>query len=155
MNKVELIAQFRGVLEARAVALRKGVGSARNGTRVDGDHRPANRGERGAVTSQGYLAKGMSERLTALESDLRILSELDPGPRDRVVPGALVTMVDDDDVVSRYLILPGGQGDALDDVIVVSANAPVIRGVFGGVEGDEAKVRRGDRTRTVFVETIA
>ena len=63
LDKAALVAAWRAELEDRAAALRSSQAAAGAGTRVDGTHRPANRGERAAVTAQGYLAHGLGQRL--------------------------------------------------------------------------------------------
>ncbi|MCP4871704.1 MAG: hypothetical protein GY898_23595 [Proteobacteria bacterium] len=69
---------------------------ARVGTRVDGDHRPENRGERAAVTSQGYLAQGLTRRIEELQASLVQVTQLDRGARVRVSPGALFQVEEED-----------------------------------------------------------
>lgn len=154
IDKEAIRAAFRESLVARIDALEAEVGSARSGTRVDGDHRPSNRGERAAVSSQGYLAHGINQRLEGLKEDLRLLDGVAPGARDRVAAGALVTL-DDGDEARTYLVLPGGLGDAVDGVFVVSPDAPVVRPLLGAREGDAATLRRGDRDVELVVEEIA
>ena len=99
------------------------------GTRVDGSHRPTNRGERAAVTGQGYLALGLSKRIQAVRDTLEWLDQVPITPRDRVVTGALVHWQDEDEVETRVLILPGGQAVELPTtegtVTVLSPNAPL------------------------------
>ena len=149
MNKVDLIAQHRGRLAEQAESLRALRDAARSGMRVDEGHRPTNRGERAAVTSQGYLAAGIQGRLDALEGELAILDQLDAGPRARFVVGALARVADDDGRERRYLVLPGGQGDALDDadgpVTVLSPSAPIAQALAGLAEEDVAELAIGGR----------
>lgn len=143
MDKPALIAAFRALLEDRLTALNAEGQAARSGTRVDGTHRPANRGERAAVTAQGYLAHGLAARAGAVRDDLARLEEVDPGPCDRVGPGALVTLEFDGGAEERWLLLPGGQGDRLSGVLILSPTSPAARALRGLGEGDEATLRRG------------
>lgn len=157
MHKADLIARHRRLLADRAASLRSMRDAARSGMRVDEGHRPTNRGERAAVTSQGYLAAGLQSRLEALEVDLAALERIDPGPRDRFVVGALARIGDEDGRERLYLLLPGGQGDSLDGpegpVTVVSPRAPVARALLGMAEGDAAEaVLAGRETELEIVE---
>ncbi len=138
VDKADVRARFRASLEARIASMQAEVDNARSGTRVDGEHRPANRGERAAVTGQGYLAQGIGQRLDDLREDLRHLDLVAPVVRDRVSPGAVFRVVDEHDHCRTYFLLPGGQGDEFDDVVIVSAQAPVAQALLGLGEGDEA-----------------
>ena len=70
--KATLIDAWKAHLQEGRAVLLAGQTAARAGTRVDGSHRPENRGERAAVTSQGYLAQGLAQRLEALDADLAL-----------------------------------------------------------------------------------
>lgn len=155
MTKADLIAAFRALLEARLDALSAEGRAARAGTRVDGSHRPANRGERAAVTAQGYLAHGLAERAAALQLDLDRLAEVDPGPRERVGPGALVTLEDDAGALDRYLLLPGGQGDRVHGVLVLSPTAPAARALAGKEAGDAVTLRRNGAAVELVLDSVA
>ena len=155
MTKDALLHAHRARLEATLERLRATRDQARAGTRVDGDHRPANRGERAAVTSQGYLTAGLAERIGELEQSLEAVDRLAPGPRDRVAPGALITVVDGDDREATYLVVPGGQGDALaEGVIAISPRSPIAR-ALAGLRVDEAgEVPRAGGAVEVVIEAI-
>ncbi len=85
-GKRALLAAFEALLSERAVALRETRDAARAGMRVDAGHRPTNRGERAAVTSQGYLAAGLNARLEEFEGALADLSRIDGACRpDKVL----------------------------------------------------------------------
>ena len=155
MTKADLIAAFRALLQSRLDALTAEGRAARAGTRVDGTHRPANRGERAAVTAQGYLAHGLSERAAALQESLELLDEVDPGPRDRVGPGALVTLEDPDGAQDRWLLRPGGQGDRVHGVLVLSPTAPAARTLAGAEAGDSAVLRRAGAAVELVVDAVA
>ncbi len=154
-EKAELFATFRRLLIEQLDALQRTRQSAQSGTRVDGTHRPATRGERGAVTSQGYLALGLGQRITVLTDTLLLLERIPPEPRTEVAAGALVTLADG----RRLLVLPGGQGTKLTgargSVIVLSPSSPLIRALAGCEEGDAVEVERGGRWEEVEIETIS
>ncbi len=155
MDKSTLIERFRAVLRERLATVDASIADAKAGMRVDGGFRPENRGERGAVTAQGYLAAGLARRSREIKEALELLDQVDPGPREQTSPGAWLLLVDDDDRERAYLLLPGGQGDHLDGpeggVTVISPRAPIARALRGLREGDEARVRLDGRERTVEI----
>lgn len=158
MDKPALFETFRAHLEGLLDELERSAGTARSGTRIDAD-RPTNRGERAAVTSQGYLALGIGQRMQALTESLRWLKQVDPGPRDTVVSGALATVESDDGQQARYLVLPGGQGTRLESpdgpVVVLSPDSPLAASLRGLGEGDIAVIRRGDHSDTVTIVAVS
>jgi transcription elongation GreA/GreB family factor len=187
VNKKAIVHAFRQHLQSRLDTLRRGGAVAREGTRVDGSHRPTNsrltpgppgsvgrdfstgnlcfesasvalrpriRGERAAVTSQGYLAFGLAQRAKELEDALVLLEKVGWGSRDKVVMGALVMVRTEDDSLERYILLPGGQGDRFGDVVVVSPTAPVARELAGLSDGDEATFQRGGHLIEVEIESV-
>ena len=87
MQKSELFDAWRAHLDALRDDLLGEQGAARAGARVDGSHRPANRGERAAVTSQGYLAHGLAQRLATLDAAVDLLDRMAPTRRSAVVTG--------------------------------------------------------------------
>ena len=143
MDKSALLAAFRDHLTNQRDALERTRQSARAGTRVDGSHRPANRGERAAVSSQGYLALGLSQRIRAISDALSILERIPAEPRDEVTSGALVVLGDG----RRILILPGGQGVKLRvegaEVTVLSPQSPLVKALEDAEPGDVIEVERG------------
>ena len=66
MDKRPFFELWRAELQRRRALHAARQAEARAGTRVDGDHRPENRGERAAVTTQGYLAIGRSWEIEGL-----------------------------------------------------------------------------------------
>ena len=156
-DKRRALAEVRQHLVVSLKQLRREVTSARSGTRVDGDHRPANRGERGAVTSQGYLAGALAGRVAMLEEALRQLDLLAPGRRERVAPGALVAVEDDDGQVSRFLVAPGAAAlrlTSLPDVVALSPSAPKVRALYGARVGDAEVIELGGRELTLEIVAI-
>jgi transcription elongation GreA/GreB family factor len=155
VDKVALFAAFRGQLEALLADLGKQQEAARSGTRVDGDHRPENRGERAAVTSQGYLTLALGQRIAELREHRDQLDRIDPGARGRITPGALFLAADEEGQETWYLVLPGGQGARLvhadTEVLVVSPESPVARSLSGLGAGDEGTLRRSNRVVEIEV----
>lgn len=141
--KTELIGAWRAQLEARREVAESQQAAARSGTRVDGTHRPENRGERGAVTTQGYLAQGYAERIAELDEALRILELVGTEAREVVSVGALVELDDE----RRFLILPGGDATWVQagevKVRVISSAAPIAVAMLGREEGDEVTLPTG------------
>lgn len=151
------LAEVRAHLVDTLATVRGEAGAARSGTRVDGSHRPENRGERAAVTTQGYLTGALSGRVAELEEQLRLLDGLAPGPRDRVAPGALVTVTDEDDTTTVFLVAPGGGGRSLDAIpgaVALSPEAPMVRGLLGAREGDVEAVALGTREAELEVVRV-
>ena len=148
MRKEHLVREFRDLLEDRLRSLKRMRDAARSGMRVDEGHRPSNRGERAAVTSQGYLAAGLNSRIDSLEADLLRLTQVDSSLRAAVSAGALVSTIDGDGREQRFLLLPGAQGDLIGDgkaVTAVSPASPIGRGLLTLEEGDTAEVTLGGR----------
>ncbi len=151
MDKALLKERFTGLLRDRRDTLAGVQADARAGTRVDGDHRPENRGERAAVTSQGYLAHGLTARMAELDTMLEALALVRTGPCARIASGALVRLADEADEERLLYILPGGQGDRLGPVVVVSPRAPIVRALSGAGVGDARALHRGGTTEWVEV----
>ena len=76
VSKEAIVAAWRSLLSDRLLTHESSKDAARSGTRVDGEHRPSNRGERAAVTTQGYLAHAFGERSLALQSSLEQLDAM-------------------------------------------------------------------------------
>ena len=150
--KAQAIHAWAQILMERLEALESSQDAARSGTRVDGEHRPSNRGERAAVTSQGYLAQGLGERALAIREDLDNIEEMGTGPRNEVVVGALLTLTFAEAEPVRIILLPGGDATNLSvdgkDIQVLSASSPIARQLRYAEEGDTLEIERGGR----FVE---
>ena len=138
--KPALIEAWRGELQSRLDRVTRTQDEARSATRVDGSHRPANRGERAAVTSAGYLAHGLGQRAAELAEALRLLDEMGAGPRERVVVGAVVELSD-----GWVAVFPGGDATVLTvegtEVRVLSGRAPLVQAIWNLEEGDEGRLR--------------
>lgn len=139
-----------------------GQQSARSGTRVDGSHRPANRGERGAVTAQGYLALGLGQRVAAIDEHLRLLDEVGSGCREAIIVGAMIRLAMDGGEHRWIAVLPGGDGTwvAVDQegtqarVQVLSARSPLIVQLRECGPGDVEEITVGTRIEEVEVLEI-
>ena len=155
MDKAALFDAFRTHLTQQLDAMQRTRQAAQAGARVDGTHRPANRGERAAVSSQGYLAHGLSQRIKGLKSTLSILERIPPEPRDEVASGALLVLADG----RRLLVLPGAQGEKLTTpqgpVTVLSPQSPLIAALRGCEAGDGVEVEQGGRWVEVEIDSIS
>ncbi len=154
MTKATLFARWGAHLQGLRDALREAQEEARAGTRVDGAHRPSNRGERAAVTGQGYLAAGLADRIAALDAALDLLGRMQPAPRDTVVTGAQVVLECEEGGATLHLaILPGGDGSVIDEWLVVSVDSPIARASWGrSVDDDVELTRQGESATWVLVE---
>ena len=156
LDKGALAARWRVHLETTLAALQRTLAAARGGMDVVGD-RPDSRGERAGVTSQGYLADGLTRRMEGVHEALSRLAEVDLGPCDRVRAGALVGVAGPSaaDAVRWILLLPGGDGTRLasggDPVTVLAPTSPWARALRGLEEGDEARIERSDGPVRVVV----
>lgn len=159
MLKPSLIEQFRAQLQAQLRTLEASLADARGGMRVDGDFRPENRGERAAVTTQGYLADGLSRRAAELAETLDLLDQVDAAPREQVMAGALVQVADQGGDERWFMLLPGGQGAKLETpqgpVTVLSPSSPLARALRGKEEGDELSFRLEGRRVELEVLSVA
>ena len=144
MDKSKVIQAWREELQGRKKAALARQKDAREGMRVDGDHRPANRGERATVTSQGYLTEGVAKRLEDIQEALDLLDRVGEGPRDKVVMGACVVALKQDGESFRFVLLPGGDASEVASqwgaIWVLSPQAPLVRPFLGAEEGDEVDV---------------
>lgn len=139
IDKPALVRALREAVETQLVEAERATSALADGLRVDGDHRPANRGERAAVTSAGYLAKGLGERKAELEAVLENLDRLSLADRPTAVTGAVVVAEDG----RRWFLFPGAAGLVVDGVAVISPGSPVGKALWGLEEGDEAELLTG------------
>jgi len=143
--KQQLLTQWHAELRARLRALESGQAAARAGTRVDGSHRPENRGERAAVTTQGYLAHGLQQRIQSLAEQLRLLDEVGFDPREQVVVGAWISLETETGARREIAILPGGDATTLTvdthRVQILSPDSPLVQPLRGLEAGDGAEVQ--------------
>ena len=152
-SKGDLIEAFSRLIAERIETLESGSASAQRGARVDGTHRPASRGERGAVSEQAALAHGLRQRANQLRTIARLLDDVPRGSLSIGGPGALVCLEDEDEEELNVLILPGGQGDRLGEWVVVSPDSPIGSALCGAEMEDSIPLVRGGRRR--FFEVIS
>jgi transcription elongation GreA/GreB family factor len=157
MDKTPLFNAVREHLQARLTELEKVRDDARHGLKGD-DERPDSRGERAAVAAAGALTSGLGQRIEGIRQKLGQLERIDPGPRTRVAPGAVVTVLDEEEGERRVAILPGGEGLTVDlaegSISVVSPEAPFAKRLSGLSEGDTATVRVGSRAVELAITEI-
>ena len=126
--------------------------------RVDGGNRPANRGERASVTSQGYLAEGLNQRLEVLEEALNLMERLEPTVRLQVMLGAVVRVEPESGEGVWFAVLPGGDATSVQQegqkVSVLSQSAPFVRCFLGASVGDEVEVEIPNRAGTWSIEEL-
>ena len=155
--KRQAIDAWRSILNLRLESLQSSTADARSGTRVDGEHRPSNRGERAAVTSQGYLAHGLGQRAVDTQEQLDQLDDMGAGHRDQVVVGAIITLRFDDGPETLLAIFPGGDASRIDvdghSIQILSARSPIARQLRDSEVGDVAEIELGGRI--VEVELMA
>ncbi|TNE86681.1 MAG: hypothetical protein EP330_21065 [Deltaproteobacteria bacterium] len=94
------------------------------------------------MTSQGYLTAGLAARIAEVQAVLDLLDQVSMDEAARVVAGALVTTEGDEE--RQWMLLPGGEGDAVGEVTIVSPQSPVGRALLGREEGDEVQLPSGD-----------
>ncbi|MGB0639269.1 MAG: hypothetical protein ACPGTU_08055 [Myxococcota bacterium] len=155
--KRNAIEAWRAILHDRLESLQSSTADARSGTRVDGEHRPSNRGERAAVTSQGYLAHGLGQRAVDTQDQLDQLDDMGDGHRDQVVVGAILTIRFDEAPETLLAIFPGGDASRIEvngqPIQILSARSPIARQLRDTEVGDVAEIELGGRI--VEVELIA
>ena len=162
VDKRPIFAAWRSELETRSSAAHAGQLTARAGTRVDGSHRPANRGERGAVTAQGYLALGLGQRAAELAEHLRLLDEVGFGPRETLVVGAVGQIQITGQSCKTVAVVPGGDATWLDieleaeqlRVQYLSAASPLIRQLRECCAGDADEIELCGKILLVEVLSI-
>ena len=144
MDRTTVVSAFEAHFRALRRDLKAGSDHANEGSRVDGDHRPQNRGERGAVSSAAYLGAALKQRVAELDEALNWLERVAAGRRTRVTVGALVT-VDDGEAEKVLFLMPGGQGTTVPTpsgpVTALSPNAPLVRALQGLRVGDAGVFR--------------
>jgi hypothetical protein len=155
-DKQTAIAEWRAVLENRLQNLESSKDAARSGTRVDGEHRPSNRGERAAVTSSGYLAQGLAQREAAIQTHLDHLESMGCAARTEAVIGAILTLSIDGSKPQRIALFPGGDATVLQcGIQVLSSQSPMAVQLRDAEAGDAVEVDLGARIVDVEIESIA
>jgi len=114
------------------------------------------------ATESSYLARGLAERVEALEAQLALLVGLSADAHPESAPisvGALITLEDDDGVEAHYLLAPAGGGVrlTLGDAVVqtITATSPLGRALVDRFEGDEIELERPRGRLTASVVRVA
>jgi len=155
--KAAVVTAWRDILIERLNNLEANRSAAQSGTRVDGEHRPSNRGERAAVTSQGYLALGLGERAVATQAHIDSLEDMGAESRDEVAIGALLSLSLDCGPQKQFVILPGGDATELEIhgqlVTVLSTQSPLAYQLQDARPGDMLEVELGPKV--IEIELIS
>ena len=117
------------------------------------------------ATEQSYLARGLAERVEALEQTARVLAGLEPtdfAPSDPVGVTALVRIEEEDgegsDLPVIWWLLPVAGGRTLgfegQTLRIVTPAAPLGRALIGLAAGDEASFRSPRGTRHFVVLSV-
>lgn len=112
-------------------------------------------------TETSYLARGLAQRVSDLRNAVTRLATFTPrrfGPDDPIAVGALVLVVDEDDVEECYFLAPAGGGVKLDvggrQVRVLTTEAPLARALRGKGQGDDLEVRTGRGSRVLEIVEV-
>lgn len=161
LNKAAVIEALRAnVAEALARAVAAQRETQRGATHEEA--KPENDKDTRALEAS-YLARGLAERVAALETAAAQIAAIRPRRFGSDTPVALFALVTlealDDSTVTHYLVVPAGGGLELvvDDQTVhtVNSQAPLGRALIGAFEGDEVSVQTPAGTRTLSVERVA
>lgn len=108
-----------------------------------------------------YLARGLAERVVALENATAALAALKLRSFDADTPialGALVTLAPEHGPAASYFIVPGGGGLKLTvgshTVTTITLDAPLGRALLGAYQGDEVSVQTPQGPKQLEVERV-
>lgn len=108
-----------------------------------------------------YLARGLAERVAALENAVAALSGLKLRAFDADTPlalGAIVTLASEHGPAAHYFLVPAGGGLKLtvgtSIITTVTTEAPLGRALLGAYEGDEVSVQTPQGARSLEVERV-
>jgi transcription elongation GreA/GreB family factor len=147
----------RALCQARD-AVHAELKAARAGALTDGPERAENRGERGALTAQGFLTAALDARLGELDASLLALEALPVARAAIVGPGSLVSLETAEGERMHVLVVPGAPGGPLPeapDVLAVTPLSPLGRALLGARVGEGVTHRRAGREDTLLVTEIA
>jgi len=95
----------------------------------------------------GYLARGLAERVETLRDGLRTLDLLrlrEFADDEPAAPGALVTLIDEEDREACYFLAPAGGGERIvvsgQTVLVLTPRSPLGSAIAGRRAGDSIAV---------------
>jgi transcription elongation GreA/GreB family factor len=108
-----------------------------------------------------YLARGLAERVAALEDAVAKLGGLKLRSFDRDTPialGAIVTLAPEQGPPARYFIVPAAGGLKLkvgsDTLTTITTDAPIGRALLGAYEGDEVSVQTPQGPKALEIERV-
>ncbi|MCW8347282.1 MULTISPECIES: transcription elongation factor [Vibrio] len=158
MNKAAVVQQVIVELEQKITtllsAMEQTVDAATNEETI-----PDNKYDTLALEA-AYLAHGQAMRLEAIKKDIATLRHLVIRTFDHDTPvglSAMVELEDDQEVLSRYLLLPCGGGVSIvaEGIRVVTPESPLGRALVGRLLDDEIALQVGERvTHHVIVNIV-
>jgi transcription elongation GreA/GreB family factor len=108
-----------------------------------------------------YLARGLAERVAALENAAAALAGLKLRGFDADTPialGAIVTLAPEQGAAASYFIVPAAGGLKLkvgsELLTTVTLDAPLGRALLGAYEGDEVSVQTPQGPRSLEIERV-
>ena len=155
-SKDRLIAQVKAHVESELAAARRAQTETVRGATHE-ESRPENDKDTRALEAT-YLARGLAERVSAIEQTMLALETMRLRDFDEDVPTALgaALRLDDDDSV--YFLVPdaGGLKLHLDgvEVITLTPRAPLGRALIGKYQGDEVTFRSPQGARTCYLAEV-
>jgi hypothetical protein len=97
------------------------------------------------VTSQGYLAHGLQQRIEGLVEHLHLLDEMGTDPRTEVVVGAWIKLMHPTGESRQISVFPGGDAHILQldaaRIQVLSPSSPLLQPLLSLEAGDGADLR--------------
>jgi transcription elongation GreA/GreB family factor len=108
-----------------------------------------------------YLARGLAERVVALENAVSALAGLKLRSFNADTPialGAIVTLAAEQGTPARYFIVPAAGGLKLkvgsETLTTVTTDAPLGRALLGAYEGDEVSVQTPQGAKSLEIERV-
>ena len=155
-RKRKLVERLVAHVEGELATMRKAALDAAEGATHE-EAKPENDKDTRAIEAS-YLAAGQAERFRQLEASLKMLENLELLELKKSAPissSAVITLEDDDEVKTTYLLLPYFGGVALEleglKVQVVTPPSPLGAALLGKTTGDviELRVKAGRRELTI------
>ncbi|MEL6340724.1 MAG: GreA/GreB family elongation factor [Myxococcota bacterium] len=155
----KLLRAVIGALSDELEAIERRALSAAEGATHEESRPEGPKDTRGLETS--YLARGLAERATELQAEIRTLRFLQIGRFDAKTPvslGACIELEDDEGDRRVVALLPcaGGLEIKLDDakIRIVTPRSPLGSAVLGKRVGDEIELRVPDGLRSFFITSV-